>query len=125
MHTPAHGCLYTAIAAELLDIRAEMAALQLWDSEPPSAAALASEAPFCIDTLQFNQWIQFVFLVRMQKIIDERRPLPQSCDIAPMAEEYFKRNPANAGALIKTLRRVDNLICGRIGAAQRRGQLSS
>ncbi|NNC55268.1 MAG: YqcC family protein [Pseudomonadales bacterium] len=117
--------LYIAIAAELLDIRAEMSALQLWQSEAPCEEALASHAPFCVDTLEFTQWVQFVFLVRMHKVIEQRQPLPQSCDIAPMAEEYFKQHGGAGNALINSLRRVDDLISGRADAALKRAPLSS
>ncbi|MBT8149497.1 MAG: YqcC family protein, partial [Pseudomonadales bacterium] len=74
--------LYIAVAAELIDIQAEMAALQLWESKRPSAAALASDEPFCIDTLSFSQWVQFIFLERMHEIIANREPLPAQCDVA-------------------------------------------
>ena len=105
--------LYIAVAAELLDIQAEMAKLQLWEAERPSPAALASNEPFCIDTLSFNQWVQFVFLERMHDLIERREPLPAECAIAPLAEEFFRQQSIDARGLINKFRYVDDLISGR------------
>ncbi|MGB5325364.1 MAG: YqcC family protein [Pseudomonadales bacterium] len=117
--------LYTAVAAVLIDIRAEMAALQLWQSERPSEAALASDTPFCIDTLEFTEWIQFVFLERMHAIIEAGAPLPGSCDIAPMAEAYFSEGSMCPYGLISRLKQVDDLLSGRVEASCSRARLSS
>lgn len=54
-------------------IQAELQSLQLWTELPPSAAALASQAPFCCDTMPLQQWLQYVLLRRMQALIDADR----------------------------------------------------
>ena len=106
--------IYIAVASELLDIQAEMAALRIWEAERPCEEALASSEPFCIDTLNFNQWVQFVFLERMHELIEQRAPLPVQCDISPLAEEYFGKQALDAHQLIKKLKYVDDLISGRV-----------
>ncbi|MEB3733798.1 YqcC family protein [Halopseudomonas pachastrellae] len=50
-----------ALAAALQELEGELRQWGLWSLEPPSAAQLASEAPFCADTLAFEQWLQWVF----------------------------------------------------------------
>lgn len=104
------------IAIELMDIQTEMTRLQIWSSDRPSAEALASTEPFCIDTLTFAQWIQFIFIERMQQIIEQRAPLPDQCNIAPLAEEYFKQEKLDASLLINKIKRIDDLISGKAAA---------
>jgi uncharacterized protein YqcC (DUF446 family) len=33
-----------------------------WDEVPPSIEALSSVEPFSVDTLDFEQWLQWIFL---------------------------------------------------------------
>lgn len=103
---------YVSLAALLIDIEAELRQLQLWEANPPSAQALSSSEPFCVDTLAFTQWLQFIFLPRMHILVEQRMALPQNCAIAPMAEEYFKPLRYNSGALIALLAQVDQLLGG-------------
>ena len=71
----------------------------LWSDLIPSDEALASTQPFAVDTLEFVEWLQFIFLPRMKNLVETGSPLPSNCGIAPMAEEYFnrKRHQANDG----------------------------
>lgn len=81
-----------------------------WSDERPSEEALASEAPFCIDTLTFEQWLQFIFLERMRYLIDENLPLPDECNIAPMAELHFQQEQRDASQLISHLEALDRTL---------------
>lgn len=94
----------------LLGVEIELRQLQLWQAEAPSAEALASTQPFCIDTLNFPQWLQFIFLVKMQQLVDGNLPLPSNCAIAPMAQEYFKVLRCDSSALLNCLARLDTLL---------------
>ncbi|MCS5583323.1 MAG: YqcC family protein [Pseudomonadales bacterium] len=102
------------LANLLLAVEKELCAMQLWDQQIPSAEALASSQPFAIDKLSFNQWLQFIFLPNMAEIIDSvetTSALPESCSIAPMAEEFYKAEPVDAISLIRYLGAIDALIC--------------
>lgn len=100
-----------AVNSLLIDIEAELRQLNLWQYEPPSAQALASVEPFCVDTLNFSQWLQFVFLPRMYQLLQQHQPLPCSCSIAPMAEEYFNQlHLRQAKSLIAALAALDQLL---------------
>lgn len=101
---------YSGLAELLIDVECAMRNMDLWNSERPSDAALASEQPFCIDTLNFSQWLQFIFIERMRILIDMRAPLPENCAIAPMAEEYFRGTSQSGAELIAPLRKLDSLI---------------
>lgn len=55
----------------------------------PSAEALASVEPFAVDTLDFEQWLQWIFLPRMKAILEQDLPLPNASGIQEMAEMVF------------------------------------
>ncbi|MGB0449492.1 MAG: YqcC family protein [Porticoccaceae bacterium] len=102
---------YRQLADLLLAVEQELRAMQLWDQQVPSAQALASSQPFAIDKLCFNQWLQFIFLPKMAGIIETASALPESCNIAPMAEEFYKAEQVDAVSLIRHLAAIDALIC--------------
>lgn len=107
--------LQVEVAEVLIDVEAELRQRDLWQSRQPTADALASTQPFCFDTLSLPEWLQFVFLPRMYRLIDDDQHLPDACGIAPVAEEYFRGTPLVHGNLIPALRRLDRLLCGEEG----------
>jgi uncharacterized protein YqcC (DUF446 family) len=104
--------MHTDIAELLIDIEAELRQLGLWDRVPPSPEALASDQPFSIDTLTLPQWLQFIFLPTIYRLLEEEQPLPGRCGIAPMAEEYFRGLGLASSALERTLLEMDELLSG-------------
>jgi uncharacterized protein YqcC (DUF446 family) len=102
--------VYVEAASLLIDIEAELRRLNLWQSEPPSAEALASTEPFCIDTLSFVQWLQFIFLPRMHALLRVDRLPAGRCEIQPLAEQYFADQQLPVTRLIGHLGRLDALI---------------
>jgi uncharacterized protein YqcC (DUF446 family) len=105
--------IYIEVASLLIDIESELRRLDLWQSEPPSAAALASTEPFCIDTLNFPQWLQFIFLPRMYALAQaEQLPLGR-CEIQPLAEQYFAELHLPVTPLIDCIGRLDTAINSR------------
>lgn len=91
----------------LLDtIEVELKQLGLWSASEPEAEALASRLPFCVDSLPFQQWLQFVFIPKMRALHEQNLAYPVGSGVASMAEEVFRDN-AQAGALIKLLQRTD------------------
>ena len=121
--------MHTEVAAVLIDIEAELRQLRLWDEVPPDPAALASSQPFAIDTLTLPQWLQFIFLPTMYRLLDEGASLPTECGITPMAEEYFRGRDVAISGLLDALERVDGLLSegepdyapGRVSANRRGG----
>ncbi|MEM9254894.1 MAG: YqcC family protein [Pseudomonadota bacterium] len=103
----------TQLAVLLIDIEAQLRQLGDWDSESPSATALASEQPFCVDTLSLPQWLQFVLLPRLCRMLKAGDELPSRCGIAPMAEEYYRGRSLACKELLNTLARVDELLSVR------------
>ena len=103
---------HIALAEILMDIEKELRELQLWSSEMPSAEALASQQPFAVDTLSFQEWLQFIFLPRFYAMIEARAPLPAVCGVAPMAEQAFQGVNLYTSPLIAHLQRIDVLLTG-------------
>ncbi|MEW5248264.1 YqcC family protein [Microbulbifer sp. 2201CG32-9] len=101
--------IYMELADQLLRLEAELRRLKLWSLETPTAEALASTEPFCLDTLTLPQWLQFVFLPRMRQLVESGQPLPRRCGIAPVAEEFFE-NSGHFHALIEQLREIDRRL---------------
>ena len=74
------------LQALLACLEDELQELGWWEQQAPSAQALQSEQPFCVDTLEFAQWLQWVFVPRMRSIVSSDHPLPSQCGIHDMAE---------------------------------------
>ncbi|MCB1697438.1 MAG: YqcC family protein [Pseudomonadales bacterium] len=108
----------TEVAELLIDIEAELRQLGLWDRVPPPPAALASDQPFSIDTLTLPQWLQFIFLPTLYRLLEEAQPLPGRCGIAPMAQEYFRGMGLASGALEEALLQMDRVLSGEDSGGQ-------
>ena len=76
----------------------------------PSARALASTEPFCVDTLAFEQWLQWVFLPRMQHLLEQAGELPGRSSITEMAEVAYVEMPGRTVTLRRHLKRIDRLL---------------
>lgn len=79
---------------------------QLWSSTPPSVSALASSAPFCCDTMRFEQWLQFVLINKLRILIEQNQPLPANANIATMAQHVM----AEHTEIIELLIKIDTVL---------------
>lgn len=100
----------TEVAEVLIDIEAQLRQLGQWNKVRPAADALASDQPFCVDTLTFPQWLQFVLLPTLYTMLKEGQTLPERCGVAPMAEEYFRGTGLRSSELVAALVRIDELL---------------
>ena len=82
---------------------------QLWQNEPIDPALLHSSVPFCHDTLIFEQWLQFVFIEKIQQIITMKQPLPRNFAIAPMAQMTLT-DKSGSEEIISLLTQIDSLL---------------
>ncbi|CAM3096807.1 pseudouridine synthase [Pseudomonas floridensis] len=98
------------IAEQLLLIERELRALGWWETTPPSEEALSSQEPFCVDTLEFAQWLQWIFLPRMKIILERDLPLPNASGILEMAEMAYAGKLNETRLLQQSLARFDQLI---------------
>lgn len=92
------------------ELEQELQRLKLWDIIPPSAEALASSEPFCVDTLALNQWLQWIFIPRLQALLDGGLPLPSNCGILPIAEEFCGKQSCDCKQLLAVISKIDQYL---------------
>jgi len=100
----------SALADQLLLIEGELRVLGWWSVEAPSVEALASKEPFCVDTLDFEAWLQWIFLPRMKQLLESDGPLPSVSGIREMAEMSWPGSEAQTRVLLAALGEFDRLI---------------
>lgn len=99
------------VAALLNDLLEVLQQANLWQLEEVEAEKLLSSAPFCCDTLRFEQWLQFVFLPKMDQLLCANAPLPKNIAIAPMAEIHFGSHRCFQ-KLHRVLSKIDSTLGG-------------
>lgn len=108
--TPQHQSLRT----QLQQLETAMRSAGLWDALPPSEQAMASTMPFMYDTLQIEQWLQWVFVPRLHALIDGGHPLPGECSVQPLAEhEWTQRSVPQHQSALRLLAEIDALLSGK------------
>ena len=100
------------VKALLSELETELKQQHLWASAPPDAAALASSLPFCYDTMPLESWLQFIFLPRMQALLDARLSLPAKISVLPIAEQAFSHLGSQAAPLLHIIKRIDDTLSG-------------
>jgi uncharacterized protein YqcC (DUF446 family) len=83
-----------------------------WSEAAINPASLNSQQPFCLDTMTFSQWLQFVMIPTMQRLIDTNQVLPQLIKdqgIEPMARESYSSLEVEQ-AIVAKISELDNLL---------------
>ena len=96
----------------LLSLQKTMLIADHWSDTGISAKALNSQQPFCLDTMNFNQWLQFVLIPRMQTLIDGQQTLPsfiKGQGIEPMASQFYSNETVDQN-IIQLIRQLDGLL---------------
>lgn len=93
----------------LAQLEAVMQAHDLWETTPPSRAALQSTEPFAIDTLSCTQWLQWIFIPKMGQLVQAQLPLPAAFAISPYIEEAMKMQ-AGCDSVLAVTREIDQLF---------------
>ncbi|MEW5754824.1 MAG: YqcC family protein [Pseudomonadota bacterium] len=100
----------TQLRGLLSELEFELRALHFWSIEPPAASALQSQTPFCCDTLLLQEWLQWVFIPRLAKLLDEGRSLPRNCNVHAYATEALKGVELDIGNLLRIIETIDRLL---------------
>jgi uncharacterized protein YqcC (DUF446 family) len=103
------------IADVLLEVEAALRTSGKWEKSRPAAAALVSPEPFCLDTLRFEQWLQWIFLPRMKQILEKKMPLPAKSGIFIYAQAYLPKQDPPTDNLLVLIKRFDDLIAIQSG----------
>ncbi|MDF7680116.1 YqcC family protein [Enterobacteriaceae bacterium ESL0689] len=84
----------------------------LWQETAPDSRALASTQPFCLDTLEPLEWLQWVLLPRMRQLLDSQQPLPQNVAITPYYEMALDSAHPLREPILLALLQLDALLTG-------------
>ena len=103
------------VADRLLAIEIKLRQMNCWQSEPLAAEKYLSCEPFCLDTMSFEQWLQFVLLPRLKQLVEDGQPLPTVSGVAPMAEEHYRSGSDLGQALTRELAALDELLGAKPG----------
>lgn len=98
------------IKPHLIRIETLLREHQVWQQQPPTAQALQSDQPFCLDTLSPTEWLQWVLLPRFYQMIETDQPLPQSMVLTPYFEHSMESDSSIYSALMLTLQEFDQLF---------------
>lgn len=76
----------------------------------PRGGRLRSTEPFCLDTMEPLQWLQWVFMPRFYALLESGAPLPQNFAIAPYYEVALPADTPGYAVLLLTLNKFDALF---------------
>jgi uncharacterized protein YqcC (DUF446 family) len=96
-------------------LESELRSQGRWEDSPPPAEALHSTEPFAVDTLDFDQWLQWILLPRMHELLCRQLPLPSHCAIRPMAEEVYGPEDTATTRITVIIAEIDALLTNQQG----------
>lgn len=101
-----------AIVEQLNKLEQELKDLNLWggDALRPSDKDLSSTSPFCLDTIEFHQWLEYVLIARLRAMIEADMALPQAMMVYTYAQEKYRGQWSNYRNLIGILQELDKLV---------------
>lgn len=101
--------VWSEISLALKELELELLRLGVWSVQGPARGQLASTEPFCVDTMAFEQWLQWVFIPRMQLHADQGLALPGGCRVTPMGEQALGHLGRGQMEVLRLLARIDQL----------------
>ncbi len=101
-----------SIHQEIATLASELNKQNLWTTAPPTAEQLASREPFCVDTMAFEQWLQWVFIPKMNELLQQPsfNGLPNRSDIHTIADYLFTQYPQNTDKITDSIKHIDELL---------------
>ncbi|OCG42324.1 hypothetical protein A9G25_02685 [Gilliamella sp. Bif1-4] len=93
---------------QLEQIIEELQKIDLWQTIPPNPNAFLSQEPFAIDTMQAHEWLQWIFIPRIQAMIDAKTNLPKFA-LHPYFEEALKEQEQDVNHLLYLIKQLDDL----------------
>ncbi|EKM5064358.1 YqcC family protein [Cronobacter turicensis] len=85
---------------------------QQWQIVAPDSSAFESTQPFCMDTLEPYEWLQWVLIPRLHALLDAGAALPQAFAVAPYYEVALEASHPARDAVLVTLGELDALFAG-------------
>jgi uncharacterized protein YqcC (DUF446 family) len=87
----------------LSEIELTMKDSEIWSNEQLPESAFHSREPFCIDSMTATQWLQWVFIPKMNHLIANQLPLPTRFALAPYFEETLSEEHRRLLILLQEL----------------------
>lgn len=97
---------------QLLRVETTLRQHQLWQSTSPDASAFTSTQPFCMDTLEPYEWLQWVLIPRLHALLDAGADLPGAFAVAPYYEIALEAKHPGREAVLAVLLELDALFAG-------------
>lgn len=92
-------------------LESTLRSVNLWNTPRPEAEAFESQEPFCLNTMELPQWLRYVFIARLQALVDAQGPLPATCQVAPAAEAYLQEaRPSTRQVVVEAIADVDRIV---------------
>lgn len=104
--------LHQRVREQLHQLETQLRKQNLWQSAAPAPDAFASTQPFCMDTLEPFEWLQWVLIPRMHALLDSQQPLPQAFAIAPYYEIAVDATHPSREVMLSHLQQLDALFSG-------------
>jgi len=98
------------IIERLQQVEAVMREHDHWQAYSPEAEAFNSTEPFCLDTLQPLEWLQWVLIPRLYALIEAGASLPQDFAVTPYYEVALPPSTPGHAALLAALNKLDALF---------------
>lgn len=100
---------YTQVQTKLTQIEAELKRIGFWQDSPLKPEQYQFTRAFAMDTMAYSQWLQFVFIPRVQAIIEQRGQFPRQSNVGIQAIREFDTVP-EAAELTRLLCEFDRLF---------------
>jgi uncharacterized protein YqcC (DUF446 family) len=97
------------VKARIDELEAEMKKIGWWREGPPPPEAFDFHKAFAMDTMAFSQWLQFIFVPRVNQIIESGEQFPTHSSVGAQAVREFDGEP-DADRLCTLLSQFDRLI---------------
>ncbi|MBP8001571.1 MAG: YqcC family protein [Chloroflexi bacterium] len=101
--------MYQDVQTKLDEIVTEMKLIGLWQDEPLPPDKYNFRAPFALDTMAFNQWLQFIFVPRVTQILSSQGTFPMRSQVGAQAIREYDSVP-EAARLVELLCAFDALF---------------
>ena len=100
---------HSQLGVLLIKLEQKLVNADLWQVAAIDPKALQSSQPFHHDKLSSQQWLQFIFIARLEQMVKLMMALPASCDITPYIAESLKEHK-DVNKITNITKQIDELL---------------
>lgn len=90
----------------ILKLEQSMRDAKIWSFSSPPTKAFESILPFSVDVLRFEQWLQFIFIPKMMRLVSSKSRMPENLVLFPMAEQQLLASK-KCSEVIEVIKQID------------------